>query len=47
MPSIISEGVRRAPASRGKKDVTPLLETYVLSNAALSARLAFLLGDPK
>ncbi len=47
MPSIISEGVRRSPASRGKKNVTPVLEAHVLSNAALSARLMFLLGDPK
>lgn len=47
MPSIISEGVRRSPASRGKKDVMPLLESYVLSDAALSARLTFLLGNPK
>ena len=47
MPSIISEGVRRAPISRGKQKIAPILEAHVLSDAALAGRLAFLLGDSK
>lgn len=47
MPSIISEGVRRAPGSRSKQGLSPVLEAHVLSDDALAGRLAFLLGDAK
>lgn len=47
MPSIISEGVRRAPAWPGKKTLSPILEAHVLSDAALAARIEFLLRGAK
>jgi AcrR family transcriptional regulator len=43
MPSIIGEGVRRSPASKGREAVLPILEAYVMSDSALAARLEFLL----
>ena len=47
MPSIISEGVRRAPAWPGKKTLSPILDAHVLSDAALAARIDFLLRGIK
>ncbi|MBC7944943.1 MAG: TetR/AcrR family transcriptional regulator, partial [Burkholderiales bacterium] len=45
LPSIISEGVRRAHPWPGKKNVNAMLETQLLSDAALAARIGFLLGE--
>ncbi|MCI0400842.1 MAG: TetR/AcrR family transcriptional regulator [Gammaproteobacteria bacterium] len=47
IPSIISEGVRRTEAWPGKKTLGSILDAHVLSDAALAARIEFLLREMK